>query len=80
MVSLLRRLALGVFAGLALGTVLFLAASATVAAVPSLPASTPVACAAVGLTCGIGAALADDIKAQSEAESPSAQQPPPAHA
>lgn len=69
MVSLTRRLASAVFAGLALATILFLAASATVAAVPSLPAVTPAACAAVGFTCAVGATLADDLKEEEKAES-----------
>jgi hypothetical protein len=62
LVSLTRRLASAVFAGLALATILFLAASATVAAVQSLPAVTAPACAAVGFSCAVGATLADDLK------------------
>jgi hypothetical protein len=62
MTSLTRKLAGAVFAGLALATVLYLAASATAAAVPSLPAITPAACAAIGFTCAVGATLADDLK------------------
>lgn len=68
MVSLTRRLAAAVFAGLALAAVLYLAASATIAAVPSLPALTPPACAAIGFTCAVGATLADDLKKEEEAE------------
>lgn len=68
MVSLTRRLATAVFAGLALGTVLFLAASATVAAAPFLPAVTPVACGAVGFTCAVGAAMSDDLSAEIQKE------------
>jgi hypothetical protein len=68
MVSLTRRLASAVFAGLALATVLFLAASATVAAVPSLPAVTAPACAAVGFTCAVGATLSDDLKEEQTKE------------
>lgn len=69
MVSLTRKLIGAVFAGLALATVLFLAASATVAAVPSLPAITPSACAAIGFTCAVGATLADDLKEAQTQES-----------
>lgn len=68
MVSLTRRLAAAVFAGLALAAVLYLAASATVAAVPSLPAVTPPACAAIGFTCAVGSTLAADLKEEQEAE------------
>jgi hypothetical protein len=62
------KLASAVFAGLALATVLFLAASATVAAVPSLPAVTAPACAAVGFTCAVGATLSDDLKEEQTKE------------
>jgi hypothetical protein len=62
MVSLNRKLVGAVFAGLALATVLYLAASATLAAVPSLPSVTPTACAAVGFTCAVGAVLSEDLK------------------
>ncbi len=68
MVSLTRRLAAAVFAGLALATVFYLAASATVAAVPSLPAVTAPACAAVGFTCAVGATLSDDLKEEEAKE------------
>ncbi len=69
MVSLTRRLAAAaVFAGLALATVFYLAASATVAAVPSLPAVTAPACAAVGFTCAVGATLSDDLKEEQAKE------------
>jgi hypothetical protein len=72
MVSLNRKLAVGVFAGLALATVLFLAASATLSAVPSLPPATPAAAAAIGFTCAIGATLAEDLK-ESAAQEPQAK-------
>ena len=68
MVSLNRKLAGAVFAGLALATVLYLAASATIAAVPSLPQATPTACAAIGFTCAIGAVLSEDLKQTAETE------------
>jgi len=68
MVSLTRRLAAAVFAGLALATVFFLAASATLAAVPSLPAEMPTACAALGFTCAVGATLSDDLKEEEAQE------------
>lgn len=68
MPSLLRRLALGTFAGIALAVVLFLAGSAVLAAVPTLPAALPAGCAAVGLVCGIGTSIADDLKAETDEE------------
>jgi hypothetical protein len=70
MVSLVRRLATATFAGLALATLFFLAGSAVVAAVGTMPAITPTACAAVGFTCAVGAALSDDLKAEEQKESP----------
>jgi hypothetical protein len=56
-----------------LATILFLAASATVAAVPALPAITPAACAAIGFTCAVGATLADDLKEEVEKETSKAK-------
>lgn len=70
MVSLIRKLATAVFAGLALATIMYLAGSATLAAVPSLPGELPAAVAAIGFTCAVGATLSDDLKesASKEAE------------
>lgn len=68
MVSLTRRLASAVFAGLALAAILYLAALATVAAVPSLPDVTAPACAAIGFSCAVGSTLAADLKEEIEAQ------------
>ena len=68
MMSLNRKLAGAVFAGLALATVLHLAASTTIAAVPTLPATMPAASAAVGFTCAVGAVLSEDLKESAERE------------
>jgi hypothetical protein len=62
MVSLNRKLIGAVFAGLSLGVVLFLAGAMALAAVPTLPAILPTACAGIGFTCAVGAVLSEDLK------------------
>lgn len=75
MVSIFRRLTVGMLAGLALATVFFMAGTSTLAAVPSLGTIFPVAAASVGFICGIGSALSLDLKLEAQKEEKQASKP-----
>jgi hypothetical protein len=62
MVSLTRKLTAAAFAGIAVGFLMYIAASIALSVIPTLPPAFGLAGFGIGFSCAVGATLSEDVK------------------